>query len=298
MVHHKIMGALLGPGYDIFVFVAERIHTAYNGGVSTSEEAVVIVKENQNKKQKSKNFLSSLFNKRKKKRKYQVEYECKSSVQLPGIINDKSHVTILAGRKGSGKTFLLVKLLKSCWKDVYDHIIIVSPTFKQQEIWKTISKKGVTLYEDFDEDVLGKIEEQMRGYAHPLLITDDIGEELSKVSPRKINKLVSNSRHGPYSIICLHQKLTQSPTIIREQTDTYIMFGSNSRRERDALFNEMSTMEPREFHNMIQHHTKDEYAFIIATSKKGQIKFYDSNHSVITHSFENETEPQKKKRKA
>ena len=76
-------------------------------------------------------------------------------VKFLGLANEKPHVTLLVGRMGSGGTSLLLKLLKdnAGYRNVYQEIIIVSPTFRLQSQWETISGEGITVYEQFSEEI-------------------------------------------------------------------------------------------------------------------------------------------------
>ena len=67
-------------------------------------------------------------------------------VKFLGLANEKPHVTLFCGRKGSGKTSLLLKLLKdkAGYRNFYQEITIVSPTFRLQSQWETISGEGIT----------------------------------------------------------------------------------------------------------------------------------------------------------
>ena len=103
-----------------------------------------------------------------------------------GLIVEKSHITLLVGRKSSGKTQLLIKLLKDKdgYRGEYQEIVIVSPTFKLQPVWKQLSPEGITVYESFSDAVLEKIYNQQQSSVNTLLILDDNGDhDLRKVSP-------------------------------------------------------------------------------------------------------------------
>ena len=166
-----------------------------------------------------------------------------------GLIVEKPHITLFVGRKGSGKTQLLIKLLKDVdgFRGQYQEIVNVSPTFKLQPVWKQLSPEGITVYETFSDSVLAKIHKEQQSNVNTLLILDDNGDDLRKVSPSVFNKLISNSRHLNCSIIALLQKLTQAPTILRANTDCFIVFSACSERERLALFAEIGTMSKKEF---------------------------------------------------
>ena len=56
-----------------------------------------------------------------------------------GLINDRPHCTIFLGKKASGKTTLLLNLLLTIggWFKIYNRVIIISSTFKDQyeKVW-------------------------------------------------------------------------------------------------------------------------------------------------------------------
>ena len=203
--------------------------------------------------------------------------------RLPGLINDRPHVTLICGRKGSGKSFLCCKLLCSWtgWRGVYDEIIFVSPTFKSQfdGLWSKIDPAGVTVHERIDEQFIENLlQEQSTSTKNSLLILDDCGEDLRKVSPSTVNKLVSNSRHYKLSIICLHQKLTQSPTIMRANADSVVSFAACSYLERDCLWREVSTVDKKEFLRIFNQATTEKHSFLVSTiDKGGRLRFYESD---------------------
>ena len=124
-----------------------------------------------------------------------------------GLIVEKPMITLFVGRKGSGKTQLLIKLLKDRdgFRGQYEGIVIVSPTFKLQKVWQQLSPEGIKVYESFSDAVLEKIYKDQQPGANTLLILDDNGDDLRKVSPSIFNKLISNSRHLNLSIIALYK---------------------------------------------------------------------------------------------
>ena len=117
-----------------------------------------------------------------------------------GLINDKAHITILLGRKGSGKTSLLLKLLLTPggYCKVYEKIIIISATFMNQweKTWSKLHRKGLTVYTSLSDALLDKIYNDCNSdKIHTLVISDDLDEQFRKVDSHKVNKLISNSRH-------------------------------------------------------------------------------------------------------
>ena len=204
----------------------------------------------------------------------------KKTKKFLGIIDNTNHITLLIGRKGSGKTFLLIEILLSDWKGVYDDIIIVSPTFKlQNSAWGKIdTSSGFKIYDNFDEKTLvgiynNALENPTR---KKLLILDDNGEDIKKIRQNIFNKLVSNSRHMNLSMVVLLQKLTQAPCILRSNADTFACFSACSIRERDALFNEIGTLDKKEFAKHFNHCTAMPHCAFVASVQEGRIRFYDN----------------------
>lgn len=206
--------------------------------------------------------------------------------QYPGLLISKPHITLICGTKGSGKSHLTCKLLLTAWKGIYDEIIFVSPTFKSQLkiLWSKLDPEGIECHEDLtDEFVLSFLNQQQVSTRRTLLILDDVGDQQRRLKGDAWNKLVSNSRHYDLSIICLHQKLTQSDTITRQNADTIICFPSASYQERECLYRERSSVDRKSFMQMFCSCTQKPYTFMCCTIKKSQLKFYMSDFKTEIH---------------
>ena len=210
----------------------------------------------------------------------------KDKYDYPGIINDRPFIQLLVGKKGSGKSMLCCKLLLTSYRFCFDRIIFISPTFRAQHstLWNQISPEGVEVHEQLTETLVQKLYDELSAKQScsckktTLLVLDDLGEELKKIEPRLINLLVSNSRHYRLSIISLHQKLTQCPTVIRGQVDSICMFGACSYLERECLYKEVSVVERKLFMKMFTEVTEKPHAFLVCSmSREGKLKFYESD---------------------
>ena len=197
-----------------------------------------------------------------------------------GLIRDSPHITLYIGRKSSGKTKLLIDMLldKRGYRGVYGQVTIISPTFELQKAsWGRISGEGVTVYKEFTDAVLEKIyNDQQSNKSKCLVIFDDNGDDLRKVSPAVFNKLVSNSRHlgGGLSIIALCQKLTQSPTILRSNSDCFVAFSANSLREQLILYQEVGVVDMKTFTRIFRDATEKQYSCLVITLIAGKIRFF------------------------
>jgi hypothetical protein len=193
-----------------------------------------------------------------------------------GLINDRPHVTVLVGRKGSGKTNLCLRILKDNdgWRNAYQEIIIISPTFKLQPCWQSISGEGITVYESFSEETLDKIYKEQQPHVNSLLICDDNGEDLRRVNQKVFNKLIANSRHLNCSVVALLQKLSQAPTVLRSNCDVFAVFAACSQREQDILWAEIGILDKKTFQKMFVDSTAEQYSCFVASMNRGKLHFY------------------------
>lgn len=188
---------------------------------------------------------------------------------------------MVVGKKGSGKSYLAVQLLLTAWCKVYDRIIIISPTFAAQfkSLWYKIHPDGLTIYNDLTESLLHLIlKDVSAGKDNVLLILDDLGEEFKRIDPRTVNLLIANSRHYKLSMLCLFQKLTQAPTIMRCNADCIIAFSSCSYIEVEALWKLVSKLPRKEFHALFARSTEGKRAYMVSlVDKYGSLKFYGTD---------------------
>jgi hypothetical protein len=214
------------------------------------------------------------------KKNKKVVKACKK-YDLPGIINDRSHRTLIAGRSGAGKTQLALKLLKTVWRGCYSKIYIISPTFTAQfqKVWSSLDPEGIEVFFSMDDELISllhqKCVENTKQGLDSLILIDDCGEELRRLTPQAFSLFVSNSRHCRASIVHLVQKITMSPTVFRSNCSTIIAFSATSFIDREALWRELSTVDRRTFFEMFSKATSGKYAYMASTiSKHGVLGFY------------------------
>ena len=136
--------------------------------------------------------------------------------------------------------------------------------------------EGVTVYNEFSTSTLEKIynEKQKNPNKNTLLVLDDNADDLKKISASLFNKLISNSRHIHCSMVVLLQKLTQAPTILRTNADTFAVFSATSTRETDALHAEIGVLDKKTFQKLFRHSTEDRYSCFVASMIDGKIRFF------------------------
>ena len=211
----------------------------------------------------------------------------KTKTVFKGLINERSFVMCLVGKKGSGKSQLCLKLLTT-WgglRGVFDRVVIISPTFKAQfaGLWCAIDPHGLEVHEELSELLLETIiTEQTSSSDKVLVISADNGDDWRRVAPSVTNKLISNSRHLHISCLFLAQKMTQLPVIVRSNSDVFAVFQANSHLEQTALFNEVSTVDRRAFDRMFNSATEKQYSFLVSSVLEGKLRFFKNFTEEIT----------------
>jgi hypothetical protein len=229
--------------------------------------------------------MEKIFSRPPKEEKKKAKTVIRES--LPGIINDRPFVWILAGAKGSGKSCLCVKLLKTHLCGVFEEIIIISPTFRLQykKLWSQLSPDGITVHELLDDTLLDKLltEQCVKHNINSLIIFDDNGSDIRKVDQQKLNKLISNSRHTLTSCMFLSQRVSQNMPIIRSQCDIWCVFAASSYMEREIMYKEVSVVDRKTFQQMFNSATTDKpHSFLVSViDRGGKMRFYHSDFKTL-----------------
>ena len=191
-------------------------------------------------------------------------------------------VYIFSGGKGSGKTTLILNLLKNkeAYRKFYDNIVVFSSTAhkdpKMDKLIKEVDSEGnyhsscdeETIQEalqkldkfnqEFDETDSDEEEDTKRKKKEPhnLFIFDDCIHMLPGSSQKSIlNELFTQSRHYKLSIWIATQKMNKLNTIIRSQADLVSIWATHEKNELktiydwgiDPLMYEFATNEPNSF---------------------------------------------------
>lgn len=183
-------------------------------------------------------------------------------------MNDRPSITIIVGKKGSGKSHLLANLLRDPrgFKNKFYRVVFISPTFAAQyeKLWKCLDPEGIEVYNDVSNKLLETIlQQQTENPRETLLVLDDIADALkTQVHQLTLNRIIANSRHLNLSICILSQKITMLPTLLRSQADCFIVYAACSFIELDALHREMSILPRLEFLKLFREATSEPYSFL------------------------------------
>ncbi len=194
---------------------------------------------------------------------------------LLGLMNDDGAITLIVGKRRSGKTSLALRLLldKRAFKNKFDRIIFFSPTFRgqYQKLWRALKPDGITVHEEVTDQLLQNVIDEQNADLDvaTLLVFDDIADQLKHINTTVLGMLVCNSRQINLCMLVLSQKITNLPTVLRSQTDSYVAFGACSHREIMALADEASTVPRQQFVELFTRATAEPYNFLVISCGGG-----------------------------
>lgn len=175
---------------------------------------------------------------------------------LPTIPN---RIALLA-QSNSGKTVLIINMLKKVYLDLYDDVIIISHSINLDPAWNELRGKipDENMMDEYDSARLKQFidthiqireiqkKEHKRRLGQILVILDDIidnREVVHSSSDSILNTLFIRGRHSGISVWFSSQKFKLSiPRIVRLNCSHYIIFRLGQKSERDDVLAEFSAL--------------------------------------------------------
>ena len=172
----------------------------------------------------------------------------------------KSSTTLITGGCGSGKTTLVLQLLKGIFKQCFEDIFVIMPenSFASISERDNVFKQKLpaeNIYHEFNEDVLEeiyeKLEENARDKNNSLLILDDYGHLMKDKAMEKIlNKICLKNRHLRTSVWMLTQNYYMCGKKLREIMNNVVMFNTCKSQNR-KLFEEQFDLKESQFRELM-----------------------------------------------
>jgi len=190
-----------------------------------------------------------------------------------------SHFYIISGASGSGKSNLIVNLLKSnkttkdkthkkSYRNMFNNIILVSPsahTIKDSPL-ENISddQKFDSLSDEVFELVDSMTEDSVEENKHTLLILDDVSSQLRmKENEKRLNQLIKNRRHLNLSIWIVTHKVTDASPALRSNANLIFLFKPKTTREINTIQEEYMMMSKSQAESLMNAAYKDRYDFLL-----------------------------------
>ena len=196
---------------------------------------------------------------------------------------------LVCGRRGSGKTTLVTRLLLTAkaYKGKFDKIILISPTAYLTPQWKVLDMTKWDVYTDYDPEIIKDLLAQQSsssiwrlGRERPkvLVILDDMGSQTRKVKKSEtdfIDVLACNGRHLDVSLIQMAQVYTQIVPSVRSNADIIISYALNSHRDMMALWTECGgSCDYKAFREQICSITAKRFDFVLCKNHGGRLKYF------------------------
>lgn len=211
-----------------------------------------------------------------------------------------AHFYIISGASGSGKTNLLINLLKSnkmtadkkhklSYNRMFDNVIFVSPsasTIKDSPLEKIADNQKFTELNEEVFDLVDEItEDGIENDSHTLLVLDDVSSQLrTKDNEKPLNQLIKNRRHKNLSIWIVGHKTTDLSPALRSNANLIMLFKPKTRIEIETLQSEYMLMPKKQAEEVMAAAFKDRYDFmIIDTSlrRSADFVFYRNFNQLI-----------------
>lgn len=250
-----------------------------------------ITKENKNNKNDDDDEADTDILKIKK---YNVEAQdiAINSMMKQNIIPSHPFRCLASGGSGSGKTMLILNLLKrkNFFKNYFDVIFLFSPTAGKDQTQQMLNIPESNVESELDEkgvdhlkyifDVQQKyIEKNGIGKSDKILIIfDDIISSEKFLNSATYKKVLIQGRHSNISSITLTQKFHAIPRTLRLQmTDIFFFPSSNSEIER--LVDEFTPAgkSKKDFQKLVNIATSKQYNFLYINMKSPPEKRYRKN---------------------
>jgi predicted AAA+ superfamily ATPase len=189
-------------------------------------------------------------------------------------------VYIIAGRRGSGKSSMLLQLLKrksSPYHRFYDNIMMCSPTASRDPKFDKLVEelqREDKFYDTLNDDVINDIVERLKEFndaykeehpksqPHNLLILDDCIHLMGTSNAHSsLNQLFSNGRHLSLTLFICTQKLNKLSTLCRSQADLISFFPNDNQKEFDTLEHEWN-IDPKLLKAVYNYATDEPNSFL------------------------------------
>jgi hypothetical protein len=206
---------------------------------------------------------------------------------------------------GCGKSNIILNMLvkPEGYRDYFDgdDIYIFNPSSKLDKKFQVIIEQldipSHNIFDEFDDEILNELldnlteqtqqEKEEGEIKHKLIILDDcsFGGKLKSKRNGAVSRLFSNGRHMACSVILTSQKLTDIPTIARENA-TVILSGNSSNKQLDVLADDCNLLSnKKQFVKMFRDLTDEPYSFMcVDFCRKPSERYLDRNFEPVDQS--------------
>lgn len=188
------------------------------------------------------------------------------------------HTTVFLGNQGSGKTSLMLQLLKKIYKKCFNRILVVMPPTSRNSIKNSIFDKlpKGQIYDELTPETMNDIYEKVKINSekneYTLIIFDDVQKNLRNYEVMlSFQSLVANQRHLKVCSWVLIQNYFKIDPTIRELINNLIVF-KVKKKQFEKIFDECIETHADKFVELLKFvyddPTKHQFMFINIKSQK------------------------------
>lgn len=166
---------------------------------------------------------------------------------------NKFNTTLLLGTQGSGKTSLLVNMVKKLYKKVFHKVFVFMPETSRSSLKPNIFDVlgEDQLFEELNGETISHVYEQVKKLSaegkHTLIIYDDVQKSLKdKFVLNSLKNIIANQRHLHVVNLILCQNFFALHKSLREIVNNVILF-KLGKSQADKIFNELIELHKDKF---------------------------------------------------
>lgn len=182
-----------------------------------------------------------------------IKFECDDIIHkkleewdLTKSFLNKSNTTGFIGRQGSGKTSLLVNMVKKLYKKCFHHIYIFMPSTSRRSLKDNLFDRHLPEDQIYDElnqatinEVYMRVQQNSANGERSLIIFDDVQKALKDNSVlASLKNIIANQRHLKVVNLILLQNYFALEKSLRELINNIIMFKLN-KTQTEKIFTEV-----------------------------------------------------------
>jgi len=196
----------------------------------------------------------------------------KTKMNCDGVIHEKltkfpmveeafstSSFNVVCGKMGQGKSSLVVSMVKTIFKKVFENIFVFMPQNSRESIEGDLFGKHLpsdqlfdTLTEENLTYVYKRLQEESKEKHHSLIIIDDFQASLkSKEILLVLQKIVTKMRHLRVTIFLLQQNFQALHKPLRELCSNVIIFNLG-KSQLEKIFDELVQIKKEKFEKIIK----------------------------------------------
>jgi len=182
-----------------------------------------------------------------------------------------AHNALICGRTNSGKTYQTLNIIEKYYRDAFDHIFIVCPTFHDNKTYNRPWLSKCKVYSD--GDLIKTLDDLIKQHSKggklsgkkSLIIIDDCSAEKDLNKHRTaLSKIAFSGRHSNLTTWFITQRYVSAPKDFRENIHWVLITKNTCKKSFETLMSENDVI-PIEEHQRIKKGLVNEFMLFINT---------------------------------